>query len=115
MKLQGIFIDFTDKKTCGLLPDLCLDFDVRYDELDDNQKLQEYWNKNLEKILNKTKKVVSGIIGNRSIVYSKDKETIEYIKKYFKEIKIDEIEYESIITCDHCLDYDYLNPNFNKK
>ena len=35
MELQGVTIDFDDRKTCGLLPDLCLQWDFRTDELDE--------------------------------------------------------------------------------
>ena len=53
MKLQGITIDFNDKRTCGLLPELCLAWDEKYDELDDNQELINYWESNLKKITDK--------------------------------------------------------------
>ena len=115
MQLEGITIDFNDKKTCGLLPELCLEWDERYDELDDNQELINYWKTNLKKVLTKTDKLVSGSIGTKSILYSADEEAIHLIKEAFKEITPKKIDYKNIIKCDHCLDYDYLDENFNKK
>ena len=37
---------------------------------------------------------------------------ISLIKEIFKEIEIETIEYDSMIKCDHCMDYDYLDKNF---
>ncbi len=45
MMLQGVSIDFNDRKTCGLLPALCLQWDEKYDELEDNEELLKYWKK----------------------------------------------------------------------
>ena len=115
MQLEGITIDFNDKKTCGLLPELCLEWDEKYDELDDNQELINYWKTNLKKVLAKTDKLVSGSIGTKSILYSADEEAINLIKEAFKEITPKKIDCKNIIKCDHCLDYDYLDENFNKK
>ena len=114
MELQGITIDFNDKKTCGLLPELCLDWDERYDELDDNQELIDYWEINLKKVTDKTDKIVCGNIETKSILYSADPEAIKIIKETFKEINIDTVKYSNMIKCDHCLDYDYLDINFKK-
>lgn len=108
MELQGITIDFDDKKTCGLLPDLCLQWDTRYDELEDNEELINYWDNNLNRVLSQTKKVVCGNIGEKSIVYSADKDAIEIIAKEFKELKLQKINYEDIIHCENCITNDYL-------
>ena len=115
MQMQGITIDFNDKRTCGLLPDLCLEWDSRYDELDDNQQLIDYWESNLKKVTDKTHNIVSGNIETESILYSADPYAIELIKEVFKEIKMDTIEYSTMTKCDHCLDYDYLDENFKAK
>ncbi|OUR72429.1 hypothetical protein A9Q76_03780 [Arcobacter sp. 31_11_sub10_T18] len=115
MELQGITIDFNDKRTCGLLPELCLDWDERYDELDDNQELIDYWESNLKKVTDKTKKIVSGNIEAKSILYSADEEAIQIIRDNFPEIKIGTILYSEVNHCDHCLDYDYLNKDFKRR
>jgi hypothetical protein len=115
MEMYGITIDFNDKHTCGLLPELCLDWDERYDELDDNQELINYWESNIKKVLDKTHKIVCGNDETKSMIYSADPYAIGLIKDAFSEIKINTIEYSSISKCDHCLDYDYLDENFKTK
>lgn len=115
MKLQGITIDFNDRKTCGLLPELCLNWDEKYEELEDNQDLMHYWESNLKKITDKTNKIISGNIESKSIVYSADPEAIALIKEAFKEINLKTINYSDIMKCDHCLTCDYLDENFVKK
>ena len=115
MQLEGITIDFNDKRTCGLLPELCLEWDEKYDELDDNQELIKYWESNLKKITDKTHNIVSGNIETKSLVYSADPYAIELIKDVFKEIKTKTIDYNNILKCDHCLEYDYLDENFKVK
>lgn len=115
MLLEGITIDFNDKHTCGLLPDLCLEWDEKYDELDDNQELINYWESNLKKITDKTHNIVSGNIETKSILYSADPYAISLIKDTFNEIKLDTVEYDHITKCDHCLEYDYLNKKFKNK
>ncbi|MFA7083511.1 MAG: hypothetical protein WC141_03140 [Arcobacteraceae bacterium] len=114
MKLQGVTIDFNDRKTCGLLPTLCLQWDEKYDELEDNEELLKYWENNLNAIIAKTTKIVSGNIGTKSIVYSNDEEAISLIKEIFKDLELKTIEYEDIIKCEHCLKYDYLDKEFKK-
>ncbi len=115
MELYGITIDFNDKHTCGLLPELCLEWDERYDELDDNQELIDYWESNLKKVTDKTHNVVCGNIETKSILYSADPFAIDLIKENFKELRIDSIDYSKMVKCDHCLDYDYLDINFKNK
>lgn len=115
MKLQGITIDFDDKKTCGLLPELCLSWDEKYEELEDNEELTQYWETNLKKVTDKTTKIISGNIDSKSIVYSADPEAIALIKDAFKEIDLKTISYSDIMKCDHCLTHDYLDENFVKK
>lgn len=108
MKLQGITIDFYDKRTCGLLPDLCAQWDIRYDELEDNEELLKYWEESLKKVLAKTDKVVSGNVEGKSILYSADEKAIKIIKEEFSELELQTIEYEDIIRCEHCITHDYL-------
>lgn len=108
MKLLGITIDFNDRKTCGLLPDLCLQWDERYDELQDNEELTKYWEAGLQKVLEQTQNIVSGSVGSKSIVYSADAQAIGVIQEAFKELKLQQIEYDNIMKCDHCLEYDYI-------
>lgn len=115
MQIQGITIDFDDKKTCGLLPELCLNWDEKYEELEDNADLMNYWVTNLKKVTDKSDKIVCGNIDSKSIVYSADPETIAIIEEAFKEIKLKTIDYEKIMRCDHCLTHDYLDPNFVRK
>ncbi|MFY9073395.1 hypothetical protein CRU99_13575 [Malaciobacter mytili] len=112
MILHGITIDFDDRRTCGLLPDLCLEWDEKYDELEDNQNLIDYWDNNLKKVLEKTNKIVSGNLGSKAIVYSAQEEAIDAIKEAFKELELSTLDYNSIIKCDRCLFYDYLDENF---
>ncbi|AXH09450.1 hypothetical protein CP960_10450 [Malaciobacter halophilus] len=112
MKLRGITIDFDDRRTCGLLPDLCLEWDEKYDELEDNQKLIDYWENNIKKVVSKTKNIVSGNIGSKAIVYSANEEAIAIIKDIFSDLSLSEIEYEDITKCERCLQYDYLDENF---
>lgn len=108
MKLLGVTIDFSDRKTCGLLPDLCLQWDERYDELQDNTELTKYWERNLQKVLEQTQDVVSGNIGSKSVVYSAEAQAIGAIQEAFKELKLQQIEYDDIMKCEHCLQYDYV-------
>lgn len=114
MKLQGVTIDFNDRKTCGLLPELCLKWDEKSDELEDNEELLKYWENNLNKILAKTHNVVSGNMGSKSIVYSNDEAAVALIKEVFSNLALKTIDYEDIIKCEHCLKYDYLNKDFKK-
>jgi len=115
MELQGITIDFDDRKTCGLLPELCLNWDEKYEELEDNEDLIKYWETNLKKVTQNTNKIISGNIDAKSIIYSADPEAIAIIKDAFKEINLKTIHYENIMKCDHCLTHDYLDENFVKK
>ena len=112
MELKGVTIDFDDRKTCGLLPDLCLQWDFRTDELDDNTELISYWEDNLKKVLEQSSKVVAGNMGTKSIIYSADEKTIQLIEANFKELALNSIEYENIIKCENCLHHDYLDENF---
>lgn len=108
MELQGITIDFYDMKTCGLLPDLCIEFDTRSEELEDNEELIKYWEDNLEKVLEKTKKVVCGNIDGKSILYSADKDAIDIIRDEFKGLELSRINYEDIEKGDSPLKNDYI-------
>jgi hypothetical protein len=112
MQLQGVEIDFANRKTCSLLPSLCLKWDEKSDELEDNMELQAYWNENLNKVLSTTKEIVSGNIGSKSIVYSANEEAIQAIKEAFSELSLQTIKYDDIIKCEHCLKYDYLDKSF---
>ncbi len=112
MKLQGVSIDFNDRKTCGLLPELCLKWDEKYDELEDNEELLKYWENNLNKIIAQTQNIVSGNMGSKSIVYSNDEKAIALIKDVFSNLKLETLDYNDIIKCEHCLKYDYLNKAF---
>ena len=105
-------IDFDDRKTCGLLPDLCLDWDLRANELSDDTELISYWENNLQKVLQKSSKVVAGNMGTKSIVYSADNATIDLIKEHFKELDLHTIHYDDILKCENCLHHDYLDENF---
>ena len=108
MKLHGVTLDFDDVKSCGLLPDLCVDWDHRSEELTENEKLLSYWDTNMEKLLSQTKKVVTGNIGNKSIAYSADEDAIMIIKDLFKEMEVKSIDYADIIHCENCITNDYL-------
>lgn len=108
MKLLGITIDFNDRKTCGLLPELCLQWDEKYEELEDNSELIKYWENNIAQVLKQTQKIVCGNIGTKSIVYSADADAISVIDSVFKGFKLDTIEYDDIMKCEHCLKYDYI-------
>ncbi|NVJ54240.1 MAG: hypothetical protein HWD90_11120 [Campylobacteraceae bacterium] len=108
MKLQGITIDFYDKRTCGLLPDLCVQWDIRYDELEDNDELISYWENSLENVLSKTDKVVSGTVDGKSILYSADKDAIKIIQDEFKELELETIDYDDIMKCENCIKHDYI-------
>lgn len=112
MKLQGVSIDFDDVRTCGLLPDLCLRWDFRTDDMEDNTELVRYWEENLKKIVSLSSSVVAGNLGTKSIIYSADERTIGLIKDVFKELTLHEIEYEDILKCENCLHHDYLDKNF---
>ncbi len=111
MKLYGVTLDFNDMKSCGLLPELCLDWDHRSEELSENEKLISYWEHNLQNLLKETKNVVVGNIENRSIIYSADKKAIDLIQKHFKEIELSTVLYEELIQCDYCIKHDYLKVN----
>ncbi len=108
MKLYGVTLDFDDVKSCGLLPDLCVDWDHRSEELTENEKLLSYWEENIQKLLEKTNNVVVGNIENKSIAYSADDKAIQIIKKLFKEIKLSSIHYDEIQQCQNCIKHDYL-------
>jgi hypothetical protein len=108
MKLYGVILDFDDVKSCGLLPELCVDWDSKYEDLAENEKLLSYWNDNINELLSKTKNIIYGNIGNKSIVYSADEEAISLIKEIFNEIEITSIEYEDIMRCENCIKHDYL-------
>ena len=114
MELRGVTIDFDDRKTCGLLPDLCLQWDFRTDELEDNEELISYWENNLKKVLNDSQKVIAGNVGTKSILYSADEFTIGLIEKTFKELNLKTITYDDIMKCENCLHHDYLDENFEK-
>ena len=109
MKLYGVSLDFDDIKSCGLLPDMCIDWDHGSEELTENEKLLSYWDNNVQEILKKTDKVVLGNIGTKSIIYSADKEAIELIKEQFKEIELSSVDYDEIEQCENCIKIDYLN------
>jgi len=110
MELTGITLDFFDKKTCGLLPDLCFQWDIRYDELSDNEELLEYWQKHVDNIFKQTKNVVYVNNDNgRSLLYSADKDAIEIISKEFKDLKLQKITYAEIISAEKSgIFHDYL-------
>jgi hypothetical protein len=112
MELQGVEVDFANRKTCGLLPSLCLQWDEKSDELEDNVELHKYWNNNLNKVLAVTHEIVSGNIGSKSIVYSANEKAIDAIKEAFDELPLQTISYNDIIKCEHCLKYDYLDKSF---
>ena len=108
MKLYGVSLDFNDMRSCGLLPDMCIDWDHGSEELSENEKLLSYWDKNVQEVLNKTQKVVLGNIGTKSLIYSADKEAIEIIKEQFKEIQLTSLDYDEIDQCENCIKIDYL-------
>lgn len=109
MELYGITLDFFDKRTCGLLPDLCIQWDIRYDELEDNEQLLEYWDTHINNILQQTKNVVYVNNNNgRSLIYSADKDAIAVISNEFKDLQLQKIKYEEIINCETCVSHDYL-------
>jgi len=108
MKLYGVTLDFDDMRSCGLLPELCLDWDHRSEELTENEKLLSYWDQNIKKLLKQTQNVVVGNIANKSIAYSADDEAIDVIKSLFKEIELTSIHYDEIDQCEHCITHDYL-------
>lgn len=115
MQLKGITIDFDDKKTCGLLPDLCLEWDEKFDELEDNQNLVDYWENNVKKVLSQTKNIVNGNIGSKAVIYSADEESIKIIKDVFSELELSSLSYEELTSCESCLLYNYLDKDFNKE
>ena len=108
MELYGITLDFTDLKSCGIKPDMCLEFDHRFDELSENEKLISYWESNIKKVLEETDKVVVLNDEHKSMVYSADEEAIEIIKKHFKEISLSKVSDEELDRCDTCVQQDYL-------
>lgn len=108
MKLQGITIDFNDIKSCGILPDMCVDFDQRSDELSENENLLAYWDNRLENLMKETKDLVIVNDENKSLVYSANEKAIDLIKKHFKELELSSIDYEEIHKCDFCVQHDYL-------
>lgn len=108
MELYGVTLDFDDMKSCGLLPDMCINWDHGSEELSENEKLLAYWDDNVKEVLNKTDKVVLGNIGTKSVIYSGDKESIELIKKQFKEIELSSVNYDEIYQCENCIKIDYL-------
>jgi len=101
-------MDFDDIKTCGLVPESCVDWDQGSEDLNENEAFDLYWNKNIQELLAKTQKVVLGNDGNKSLVYSADKDAIACIKEVFKEIDLTSVEYEDINQCDRCVTLDYL-------
>ncbi len=108
MIVHGITLDFDDIKTCGLLPDLCANWDRRSEELVELETIAQYWDENIKILLKQTKKLIIGNIGNKSIVYSYDKDAILKIKETFKEFTLTQMEYKVI---NHDIDYivhDYL-------
>jgi len=109
MELLGITFDFYDKKTCGMLPDLCLELDERYDELEDNEKLLSYWERGVENILSQTNKVIHGTIDGKSIIYSADKEAIEIISNEFADLELQAIHYKELTDYEEeCFTNNYL-------
>ncbi|PLY05177.1 MAG: hypothetical protein C0625_14195 [Arcobacter sp.] len=110
MELYGVTLDFDDMRSCGLLPDLCADWDHRSEELTENEKLLSYWDNNIKELLKKTDKVILGNIGNKSVLYSADENTVQLIKEQFKEMELSKIMYEEIDQCENCIKVDYLNP-----
>ncbi|MCP4970435.1 MAG: hypothetical protein GY932_07580 [Arcobacter sp.] len=108
MILRGVTLDFDDIKSCGLLPDLCIDWDHGSEELSENEKLISYWDQNVKELLDKTQNVVIGNIANKSVVYSADEEAIDLIKETFKEIELSSVSYSDIIECKECIVHDYL-------
>jgi len=108
MELYGVTLDFDDMRSCGLLPDMCLDWDHRSEELTENEKLLSYWDQNLKNLLDETQDVVVGNIENKSVVYSADEEAIYLIKKHFREIELSKANYEDITNCEFCITHDYL-------
>jgi hypothetical protein len=108
MKLYGVTLDFDDVKSCGMIPELCVGWDSKYEDLAENEKLLSYWTDNIEKLFSKTKNIIFGNIGSKSIVFSADKEAIALISEIFKEIELTSIEYENIIRCENCIKHDYL-------
>ncbi|RXJ96477.1 hypothetical protein CRV00_02355 [Malaciobacter molluscorum] len=115
MKLKGITIDFDDKKTCGLLPDLCFEWDEKFEELEDNQKLIKYWENNVNKVLSQTKNIITGTINSRAIICSANDEAIKIIKETFKDLELSTISYEELMQCESCLSHNYLDNDFNKE
>lgn len=108
MKMQGVTLDFNDMRTCGIIPDVCIDFDHRSEELEENEKLLSYWDEHVKELLKDTKNVVIGNLNHSSIVYSADKDAIDSIKKHFPEIDLSTAEYEEITKCDYCITHDYM-------
>ena len=112
MQLKGVSIDFDDRRTCALLPKLCLQWDEKYEELEDNADLLQYWEDGIQNILKTTTNIVSGNMGTKSIVYSAEEKIIQLIQESFKDLELETIEYEDILRCEHCIKYDYLYKNF---
>lgn len=114
MLLHGITIDFDDRRTCGLLPNLCTDWDGRSTELEENEDLINFWESKVKEVLEKTHRVVTGNIDTKSILYSADMDAIEAIREAFKGLELQTIKYDEIIKCENCLQYDYLDDNFHR-
>jgi len=108
MELHGITLDFDDIKTCGLLPDLCSNWDHRSEELSEIEALSEYWDNNINTVLEKTNKIIIGNMGNKSIIYSADKNAILVIKDVFKELELSTISYTDIDHYEHYITHDYF-------
>jgi len=108
MLLHGVIMDFDDIRTCGLVPDACINWDQGSEELTENEAFDLYWNKNIQKLLSKTQKVVLGSEGNKSLVYTADEEALAYIKEIFHELNISSVEYKDINQCERCITLDYL-------
>lgn len=108
MKLYGVSLDFDDMRSCGLLPDMCRDWDHGSEDLSENEKLLSYWDNNVKEVLEKTDKVVLGNIGTKSVLYSADEDAVELIKKQFKEMELSSLDYTEIEHCENCIKVDYL-------
>lgn len=108
MEFYGITLDFDDRKSCSIQDDMCSEWDGRFEELSENEKLNAYWDNNLNKILSQTKNIIAGTIGDKCIVYSADKEAINIIQNAFKELNLDKKTYEDLTKCESCLNYDYI-------
>lgn len=108
MNLKGIVLDYKDKKSCALLPDKCLAWDEKSEELQENEELIKYFEKNLDKVFSQTNKIIGGSIEGRGIVCSDDEEAIEIINNTFKELDLQNISSNEISKYNTSLKYNYL-------